>query len=135
MSVIIESSALGSLVKNEDTADTVREVREHALSVYVPVHCLLEITLAKRLPDHRHDYMERLLNVDGVTTIGVAPDCWPIMRDAARRYGKGAGHPAKLNFGDCLSYAVSKQRGVPLLFVGLDFIHTDGASAIDWTTA
>lgn len=40
-------------------------------------------------------------------------------------YGRGTGHPAKLNFGDCFSYACAKSAGVPLLFKGDDFIHTD----------
>jgi ribonuclease VapC len=40
-------------------------------------------------------------------------------------YGKGSGHPAGLNYGDVFSYAVAKVRGVPLLFKGEDFVHTD----------
>ena len=44
---------------------------------------------------------------------------------AFARFGKGRGHPAKLNFGDCMSYAVAKTHAVPLLFKGRDFIHTD----------
>ena len=45
--------------------------------------------------------------------------------DAFARFGKGTGHPARLNFGDCLVYAVAKRRGLPLLFKGDDFGHTD----------
>lgn len=44
---------------------------------------------------------------------------------AFARYGKGRGNPAQLNFGDCLSYACAKRLGVPILFKGRDFIHTD----------
>ncbi len=44
---------------------------------------------------------------------------------AFRRYGKGQGHPAQLNFGDCMSYAVAKVHDVPLLFKGNDFSATD----------
>jgi ribonuclease VapC len=44
---------------------------------------------------------------------------------AMARYGRGTGHPAGLNFGDCFSYACAKSAGVPLLFKGQDFIHTD----------
>lgn len=44
--------------------------------------------------------------------------------DAFARYGKGR-HPAKLNFGDCFSYAGAKSAGVPLLYVGRDFAQTD----------
>jgi len=44
---------------------------------------------------------------------------------AFREYGKGMGHPAKLNIGDCFSYAVAKVHDVPLLYKGTDFAHTD----------
>ncbi len=44
--------------------------------------------------------------------------------DAFSRYGKGR-HPAGLNFGDCLTYAVAKLSGEPLLYVGNDFSKTD----------
>lgn len=44
--------------------------------------------------------------------------------DAYRRFGKGR-HPAKLNMGDCASYALAKARGWPLLFKGEDFSQTD----------
>ncbi len=49
----------------------------------------------------------------------------PVLRDAFARYGKGRGHPAQLNFGDCFSYALAKLMGLPLLFKGDDFRHTD----------
>ena len=45
-------------------------------------------------------------------------------------YGKGSGHPAGLNFGDVFSYALAKVRGLPLLYKGDDFAHTDIASAL-----
>ena len=41
------------------------------------------------------------------------------------RYGKRTGHPARLNLGDCFSYAMAKQAGVPLLYKGDDFAQTD----------
>lgn len=40
-------------------------------------------------------------------------------------YGKGRGHPAQLNLADCLSYACAKAQGVPLMYKGKDFSHTD----------
>lgn len=45
-------------------------------------------------------------------------------------YGKGSGHPAGLNFGDVFSYALAKIRGLPLLYKGDDFGHTDVANAL-----
>jgi ribonuclease VapC len=53
-----------------------------------------------------------------------------IARTAYRAYGKGTGHPAGLNFGDCFAYALAKWRGEPLLFKGSDFDRTDVRSAL-----
>ena len=44
---------------------------------------------------------------------------------AYARYGKGQGHAANLNFGDCISYALAKTTGEHLAFKGEDFVHTD----------
>ena len=53
-----------------------------------------------------------------------------IARDAYRDFGRGSGHPAKLNFGDCFAYALAKTTREPLLFKGRDFAHTDIVSAL-----
>jgi len=45
--------------------------------------------------------------------------------DAFQRYGKGLGHPAQLNMGDCAVYALAKSVNEPVLFVGNDFAQTD----------
>ena len=52
-----------------------------------------------------------------------------IARQAYRDFGKTSGHPAKLNFGDCFSYALAKSEREPLLFKGQDFSRTDVKSA------
>src|SRR5882757_387865 len=54
-----------------------------------------------------------------------------IAREAYRDFGKGSGHPAKLNLGDCFAYALAKTTGESLLFKGDDFIHTDIIPARD----
>jgi hypothetical protein len=46
-------------------------------------------------------------------------------REAHRRFGRGVGEPAVLNYGDCLAYAVARSLGWPLLCVGSDFVRTD----------
>ena len=48
-----------------------------------------------------------------------------IARQAYRDFGKGSGHPAKLNYGDSIAYALARSERQPLLFVGDDFTHTD----------
>lgn len=53
-----------------------------------------------------------------------------IARQAYNDFGKGSGHPAKLNFGDCFAYALAKAKREPLLFKGDDFPHTDVTIAV-----
>lgn len=55
----------------------------------------------------------------------VTPEQVVLARGAWNRFGKGTGHRASLNFGDCFAYALAAERGEPLLFVGNDFVHTD----------
>ena len=51
-------------------------------------------------------------------------------RAAYRDFGKGSGHPASLNFGDCFAYALAKAKREPLLYKGEDFTHTDVEPAV-----
>lgn len=46
-----------------------------------------------------------------------------VAREAYRDFGRGSGHAARLNFGDCFAYALAKTAGEPLLFKGADFLH------------
>jgi ribonuclease VapC len=69
------------------------------------------------------------LMVEPVTEAQVA-----LARDAWRRYGRGSGHPARLNYGDCFAYALAQERNEPLLFIGNDFAQTDVTSALDLDT-
>ena len=66
--------------------------------------------------------------------VGIEPvtaDQARIAREAYRRFGKGIGHPAKLNFGDCFAYALATELDEPLLFIGQDFTHTDVRRVLD----
>ena len=56
-----------------------------------------------------------------------------LIREAFTTFGSGirTHRSASLNFGDCIAYALAKETGEPLLFVGNDFIHTDILSALD----
>ena len=60
-----------------------------------------------------------------VTRMTITPEIGEQAIAAHARYGKGRGHPAQLNFGDCFAYAMAKAAGVPLLYVGDDFGKTD----------
>ena len=53
-----------------------------------------------------------------------------IAREAYRDFGRGSGHPAGLNLGDCFAHALARAFNESLLFKGGDFIHTDVVSAL-----
>jgi ribonuclease VapC len=57
--------------------------------------------------------------------IAITPDIGRLAVQASTNFGRGSGHRARLNFGDCFAYACAKARGESLLFVGQDFVHTD----------
>ena len=69
--------------------------------------------------------LERFLRDFDVTIFGFDPRQARLAADAFERYGRGSGHAAKLNFGDCLAYAAASALGAPLLFKGGDFALTD----------
>lgn len=65
-----------------------------------------------------------------ITLEQVAAQQAQVARAAYRRFGRGTGSKARLNFGDCFSYALSVTTGEPLLYAGTDFGHTDVHSAL-----
>jgi ribonuclease VapC len=67
----------------------------------------------------------QFLETAGIEMVGVGAALYPAVMDAYLRFGKGTGHRAQLNFGDCFSYAFAKQAKVPLLYKGSDFTQTD----------
>ncbi len=71
--------------------------------------------------------VKEFLKQTGVTVQDVSADAYDDVVLAYSRYGKGTGHPARLNFGDCFSYALAKRAGLPLLYKGEDFSKTDMA--------
>lgn len=68
--------------------------------------------------------LDAVIDYWGIELVPVAPNHARIAREAYRRFGKGH-HPAALNFGDCLAYALAVASGEPLLFKGNDFTRTD----------
>lgn len=74
--------------------------------------------------------LDELVDAAGVRVEPLTEEQARIARQAYRDFGKGSGHPARLNLGDCFSYALASVRGEPLLFKGDDFAHTDLASAL-----
>lgn len=75
-----------------------------------------------RWPSRRFD---DLVREAGLVIETVTPAQARIARDAYRDFGRGSGHPAQLNFGDCFAYALARDKNEPLLFKGTDFSRTD----------
>lgn len=73
--------------------------------------------------------LDELLTEMGAVIETVTVSQARIARAAYRDYGRGSGHPAGLNYGDCFAYALAREAGEPLLFKGEDFLHTDVAQA------
>ena len=69
--------------------------------------------------------LDTLLALTGATLLGSDARQARLAADAFERFGRGSGHPARLNFGDCLAYAAAAAHRAPLLFKGEDFGHTD----------
>jgi len=68
--------------------------------------------------------LDLFLSTANIKLVSVDIDQARVARNAFRQFGKGR-HPAKLNYGDCFSYALAKITDLPLLFKGNDFSKTD----------
>ncbi len=125
--MVIDSSALIAIVLDEpEAADFVRLIQA-ASSRKLSAAGFLEtgIVLKSRASRARVELFEKLISRLHLSIMPITEDQARLALDAFDRYGKGRGHPAGLNFGDCFSYALAKVAGEPLLFKGLDFVHTD----------
>ena len=73
--------------------------------------------------------LDELIKFGGIEIRPVSVEQGRLARAAYRDFGRGSGHAAKLNFGDCFAYALAAETGEPLLFKGLEFPATDIKSA------
>jgi ribonuclease VapC len=130
--VIIDTSALLAILRHESDAAVYAEAIQGATSRRLSAVSFVETAVvidSGRDPIASRGFDELLR----VAQIGVAPvteEQARIARDAYRDFGRGSGHPARLNFGDCFSYALARVTGEPLLFKGKDFVHTDVIQAL-----
>ncbi len=91
---------------------------------------IVTLRLSANSSELADDWLDRFLLAGAFRVEPVTLQQADIARHAYRRFGKGMGHPAQLNFGDCFSYALAKSLDIPLLFKGMDFGKTDIASAL-----
>lgn len=127
--MIVDSSALMAIV-NDETAGERLLVAAAAATCRMSVATWLELTIVADSRSSAHgERLDRIIEVLGIELVPVSTRDGEVARSAYRRYGRGSGSPAQLNFGDCFAYALSVTAGEPLLFVGDDFTHTDVARA------
>ncbi|MBW6422173.1 type II toxin-antitoxin system VapC family toxin [Rhizobium sp. XQZ8] len=131
--MFIDTSAIVAILASEvDGPEFSRRMQEAETLVTSPL-VVLEATMVlstRRIADPLAT--ERLildfLADSNVAIIPIEEADGRIAVQAFRHFGKGRGHPAQLNLADCLSYACAKNRGLPLLYKGNDFAHTDFAN-------
>jgi ribonuclease VapC len=126
--IVIDTSALMAVVLDEPTARSCTVATAEADRVAISAATVAEAMI---VADRKGlgAPMRRLLNDLGLEIVDVTPTSASRVADAYSRWGKGV-HRARLNLGDCFAYALAKERGCPLLFVGDDFSRTDIASAL-----
>jgi ribonuclease VapC len=128
--MIVDASALVAIATGDpEAADLTAEVARAARPVTTPVS-LWEATVAimrqKRVgPATAWDVLIELVEGSNIEVIDLSPHLARRAVDAFARYGKGTGHPARLNMGDCFTYALSASLGQPILYKGDDFAKTD----------
>lgn len=123
--MIVDSSALMTILEDEPASEAVIRAAT-AATCRMSVATRLEASIVADARSAPHG--ARLDDLVATLEIAIEPmtvQQGEIARRAYQRYGRGSGSPARLNFGDCFSYALSVTTGEPLLFVGEDFIHTD----------
>ena len=130
--MIVDTSALIAILRDEPVAPSCARALERASRRRISAANFFETAIIvdgnrSPLASCRLDELlkETRILIEPVTEVQAR-----IARDAYRDFGKGSGHPAKLNFGDCFSYALAKETGEPLLFIGQDFNHTDVTSVL-----
>lgn len=129
--MIVDTSALIAVLRDEPDADRYVEALAAGPAVmsaatYVEAAVVVD---ANRDPVLRRRFDDLLVAAD-VVVQPVTREQADLARQAYRDFGKGSGHPARLNFGDCFSYALARASGEPLLFKGDDFAQTDVIPAL-----
>lgn len=130
--MILDSSVVVAIVKNEPEAPALEKAMQNsdsALRISAANYFEAAIVADGMRNAELSLRFDRIIERANLEIVAVTPEHALIARDAYRAYGKGSGHKAQLNFGDCFAYALAAQTGEPLLFKGNDFSETDIAAA------
>lgn len=140
--LFLDASAIIAIIGDEEDAGTLIDKIEAAAhprfySPLVVYESVVGFARKKAAVGHRDSpippaiveqaevLVESFLSQIGAIEMPITSELGRDARSAYKIYGKGIGHPAKLNMGDCFAYACARSLGAPLLFKGNDFPHTD----------
>jgi ribonuclease VapC len=131
--MIVDSSALVAIIREESDAEIFESALLDAeappgISAATLFEAAVVVDGARIRGGRRLDGLVRAANLD---VIPFDAQMAQVAHAAYRDFGRGSGHRARLNFGDCISYALATVTGESLLFKGDDFPHTDVRSALD----
>lgn len=131
--MIVESSALIAILKREPDAPAYADAlaSDRAPKMSAATYVEAAIVADRDRDPMRSGLLDAVLLDADIEVIPFDQAQARIAREAYRDFGKGSGHKARLNLGDCFAYALAKATGEPLLYKGTDFGQTDVASALD----
>ena len=124
--MVIDTSAIVAILfLEEDAAELARRIERSTYRIASAVSILeAGILMQSRVGDDGVKALDAFLARARIEVVSFDARQSDQARDAFRRFGKGR-HPARLNLGDCATYALSRTTGEPLLFKGNDFALTD----------
>lgn len=130
--MIVDTSAVIAILRGERDADRYENALAQAAGPLISAGTYIETAI---VVDSNRDpvlsgRLDDLLATARVEVEPVTRRQAEIARRAYRDFGKGSGHPAGLNFGDCFAYALSRVTGKPILYKGDDFARTDVKAAL-----
>ena len=125
--MIVDSSALIALILQEPGHQKIGRVlrAEDKLHMSTATWVELGVVADRRLSEVNQHRLDAMIDGLGIVLVPLSVAQARRARQAHRRYGPGSGSAARLNMGDCFSYALAIELDEPLLFVGDDFTHTD----------
>lgn len=129
--MIVDTSAIVAVVLDEANSEPLAEILVDAPASKMSAATAVEVNavLTRRLRPQDQRRVERLLDAWQIELVPFDAEQAAVASRAYRDFGRGSGHPAALNLGDCYSYALADVTGEPLLYVGDDFVHTDVTAA------
>lgn len=124
--IVVDSSAIVAVVLREAEWMTFKAILdEQPISIGWPTILETRIVLQSKDIAVAELITKEFARKPNVTSVEFGEDHYWFAENGFGRFGRGSGHPAKLNYGDCMAYGVAKALGAPLLFKGGDFAKTD----------